>query len=385
MHFLGLDYLRYSQGLYIDGHERSDVVEYREAFLQRMSDHANYFFRYDGEDMNTITPPSLPSHQRPRVLVTHDESCFSSRDGKTTIWMDANDRPLRPKGQGRSIMISEFLCKCHGPMKLNEAQQAENPGVPSETCTIIVPEKQQDGYWTAANLIDKVKTKAMPIFKILHPRFDALFLFDNSQNHRSLPPDVLRASVLNLSDGGENVQNQRAGWFIDSNGIRMTQPMQRPDGIQKGVRTILQERGLWPASLKLSEASKLLSEQSDFKAQRSWLNETLGSEQGFFLDFYPKFHCEFNFIELYWGAAKAYARRHCDYTFRGIQSLLPEALSSVSVQAIRRFARKCFRYMDAYRIVDSNGKRKLTPPQVEFAVKNFKKHHSIPLSILNEL
>ena len=146
MHHLGMDYLRYSKGLYIDGHERPDVVTYRDAFLERMAEHSKYFFQYEGEDMNTVISPTLQSGKRPRVLVTHDESCFSSHDGKSTIWMDVNDRPLRPKGQGRSIMVSEFLCECHGPMKLNEAQRAQHPEIPSETCTIILPGKQLDGY-----------------------------------------------------------------------------------------------------------------------------------------------------------------------------------------------------------------------------------------------
>lgn len=63
MHHLGLDYLRYSKVLY--GHERADVVEYRDAVLQRMSDHAEYFFQCDGENMVDVTSPWLPSHQRP--------------------------------------------------------------------------------------------------------------------------------------------------------------------------------------------------------------------------------------------------------------------------------------------------------------------------------
>jgi hypothetical protein len=82
-------------------------------------------------------------------------------------------------------------------------------------------------------LIELVKTKAMPIFKIMNPEADAICLFDNSQNHRSLPPDALRASVLNLSDGGKNVLNQRPGWFINANGIREIQPMKNSDGTQK--------------------------------------------------------------------------------------------------------------------------------------------------------
>ena len=385
MNYLGMDYVRYSKGLYVDGHERPDVVEYRNAFLQRISEHSKYFFQYDGEDMEVVTPPMLSSDQRPRILVTHDESCFSSHDGKTTIWMDINDRPLRPKGQGRSIMVSEFLCECHGPLKLSEHQMKDHTGISFETCAIIMPGKQQDGYWTTSDLIHQVKTKLMPIFKILHPGCDALVLFDNSQNHRSLPPDALRASFLNLSDGGKNVAKQRSGWFLDTNGNRVIQPMQRPDGVQKGVRTILQERGLWNPGMKLNEAREILAKQEDFCSQKGWLDETLTLEEGFLLDFYPKFHCEFNYIELYWGAAKAFARRSCDYMFRGLQSLLPEALKSVSVAKIRRFARKCFRYMDAYRIVDSVGTRRLTPSQVEYAVKKFKNHRSIPVSIFNEI
>jgi hypothetical protein len=94
-----MDYLRYSKGLYIDGHERQDVVEYRQAFLQKMSEHAKFFIHYDGDDINFVIVPVLEPFQRQQILVTHDESCFSSHDGKATIWMDANDRPLRPKGQ----------------------------------------------------------------------------------------------------------------------------------------------------------------------------------------------------------------------------------------------------------------------------------------------
>ena len=385
LHVLGMDYVKYSKGLYFDGHERSDVVSYREQFLNRMSHYERFFFKYEGDDMKNVIPPDLNAGERPRVLITHDESCFSSHDGKTTIWMDSNDRPLRPKGQGRSIMVSEFLCECHGPMKLSQEQRQKYPYSPFETRVIIVPGKHQDGYWTAANLIDQVKNRAMPIFKILHPDCDGLFLFDNSQNHRCLPPDALRACALNLSDGGKNVQKQRAGWFINSNGVRVEQSMQTHDGKQKGVRTILTERGLWNPILKLPTARALLSEQSDFSSQKSWLEETLYAEDGFLLDFYPKFHCEFNFIELYWGASKAYLRRHCDYTFAGLQRLLPIALNSVSLDSIRRFARKCFRFMDGYRVTDESGTTKLTPAQVEFAVRKFKSHRSIPISIFKEL
>ena len=43
--------------------------------------------------------------------------------------------------------------------------------------------------------------------------------------------------------------------------------------------------------------------QPDFVNQKSHLEELITS-RGHICDFYPKYHCELNFIEQYWGAAK---------------------------------------------------------------------------------
>ena len=37
-------------------------------------------------------------------------------------------------------------------------------------------------------------------------------------------------------------------------------------------------------------------------------------ERGHKVIFYPKFHSELNFIEMYWKASKKYSRKNCDYT-----------------------------------------------------------------------
>lgn len=85
----------------------------------------------------------------------------------------------------------------------------------------------------------------------------------------------------------------------------------------KGMEQIIKEQGLWPSSGLLAQCEgfkcepgrtncccrRLLFTQPDFVAQKSQLEEFVTS-RGHICDFYPKYHCELNFIEQYWGAAK---------------------------------------------------------------------------------
>ena len=58
-------------------------------------------------------------------------------------------------------------------------------------------------------------------------------------------------------------------------------------------------------------------------AQKPLVKEVIES-RGHKVIFYPKFHCELNFIEMFWGAAKRYARNNCDYSFRALEKIVPE-------------------------------------------------------------
>ena len=383
MHELGLSYNEFKRGVYNDGHEREDVVQYREQFLQRMLVYERRMAKFVGDDMNTVIEPELADSERKLVLVTHDESCFSSNDGRKTIWMDQDHNILRPKGEGRSIMVSAFLCECHGLLEILPQMAQQFPDVPGESFVIIKPGKNSDGYWRNSDLVNQVEQRVLPIFKALHPVCDALFLFDNSQNHHALAPDALNAKIIPLKDNGTNVKPQRAGWFFDANDVKQKQLMVKENGQPLGLKSILQERGLWDCTLSLQGARQLLSEQPDFREQKEWLQEIVENHDGFIIDFYPKFHCEFNFIEMFWAACKSYTRRNCTYSFKDLQKVVPLALQSVPVAQIRRFARKCYRYMDAYCLKDNEGKP-LTSRQIEYAVKKYKSHRRFPMRIFEE-
>lgn len=382
LHRLNLDYKNYGKGLYKDGHEKDSVVVYRNAFLDRMNQRLPFMVTFEGEDMMTEVHPDLTAGRKRIVMVTHDECCFSSHDGKRTMWMNHDGQPLRPKGDGRSIMVSEFLCECHGPMKLSEEEQLAHPEVPPETVRLIKPGKA-DGYWTNKDLVEQLESRAIPIFKILHPECIGLFMFDNSMNHHAYAPDALRTVDLPLKDGGKRVKILRDGWF-EKDSVRFVQKMQWDNGTPKGLDSILKERGLWNPALRADEARKLIQQQPDFQAQKEWLEESVTKHHYLLIDYYPKFHCEFNFIELYWGAAKRYSRSNCNYSFAGLQRVVPLALNSVPLSLIRSYARKCFRYMDAYRVRGDDGTG-LTMQQVEYAVKKYRSHRCIPASIMAEI
>ena len=375
MHVLNFEFGEETKGAYVDGHERPDVQEYRTKFLARMEGWLPFMATFDEDESGRMqmTLPILPPGCRRHVFVVHDESIFTAYDSNRFVWVEKGKNVLRKKGQGKSLMVSDFLCECHGPL-----YRLASDGSKILCRRIITPGSgaSDDGWWKSEDLLKQLEKDVLPAFEDLHPDCAGIFAFDNSMNHKKMPSDGLDVSHINLSDGGKNARSIiRDGWFSLDNGV-VSQPMLTSEGVQKGIRTILEERGLWVDSMRLDDARAVLSQQPDFQAQKSLLEETIDRRADvsslphqFIL--FPKFHCELSHIELYWGQAKRFARQNCDYTFSGLKRMVPRALDSVSVDTIRRNARYCFRYMDAYR-------RGLPAKLAAYAVKKYKSHRRIP-------
>ncbi len=103
--------------------------------------------------------------------------------------------------------------------------------------------------------------------------------------------------------------------------------------------------------------------------------QTLIEEHGHLCIFLPKFHCELNFIEFFWGAVKRYLRENCDYTFNTLKANMPLALQSIPV-TIRKWEHRMIRWMEAYR---GGLNAKDAQFQVrEFSSRKYKSHRRIP-------
>ena len=81
LHKLGFHYKRYLKGVYIDGHERPDVVAYRQVFLQKVSEYEQLMSKWYDEDCKIRTYPLLADGEKEHIWVTHDESTFHVNDG----------------------------------------------------------------------------------------------------------------------------------------------------------------------------------------------------------------------------------------------------------------------------------------------------------------
>jgi len=362
LHKVGFKWKEYRKAVYNDGHERSDIKKYRqEVFLPRLESYTDRLMAWD-ESLNELPNPELDlGEKQPLIFVTQDECTFNSNDGVHYLWVHDEHKPLRKKGRGKGLHVSDFVTPIG---RLGDGN----------TC-VIMP-CGGDTWWTGDKLLAQVVDKAIPDFEAQFPGCQALFAFDNSRNHLKYADNALRVSEMNLEPGGINKKVMRNTFVIDprqANGGYI-QSMILPSGIPKGLRLVLIERGLWPydrpnfraqcsVPTKTGKGTKpnpqclqggtccaraLLASQPDFQAQKSQLQEAI-EQAGHLVIFYPAFHCEINFIEYYWGAAKQYTRRNCGYDFDSLQRLVPEALESVSPQLIWKYHARTVRIMEAYR------------------------------------
>jgi len=103
-------YRKEENGMYIDGPEREDVVNYcKKVFLPFWTEIEQQMMIWN--ENNEATVPKLPDfpYTKRVVLVTHDESTFYANDRRKTQWIHKSEKATpNPKGEGASIMVSDF-------------------------------------------------------------------------------------------------------------------------------------------------------------------------------------------------------------------------------------------------------------------------------------
>src|SRR5690606_4251716 len=119
LHKMGFSFKTVTKNVYIDGHECSDVVEYREnVFLPKWKEFSRRFVIFNENGLGEWEfPTELKIGEKPLVLVTHDESTFNANDGKRRLWVENGKMPLRQKSKGKGIMVSGFLTP-GGPLRV---------------------------------------------------------------------------------------------------------------------------------------------------------------------------------------------------------------------------------------------------------------------------
>ena len=66
--------------MYIDNHERADVVKDRLRYIAELDQYLSRMDQYGGADMNDVTPRT--SEEAEVVLVVHDEVVVHQNDGE---------------------------------------------------------------------------------------------------------------------------------------------------------------------------------------------------------------------------------------------------------------------------------------------------------------
>ena len=67
--------------MYIDGHERDDVVSNRSRYVHELATYLPYMCQYGGDRMDIVTPPQK-TDKAEVILVVHDETVLHQNDGE---------------------------------------------------------------------------------------------------------------------------------------------------------------------------------------------------------------------------------------------------------------------------------------------------------------
>ncbi|OCH83671.1 hypothetical protein OBBRIDRAFT_715084, partial [Obba rivulosa] len=166
---LGWRYSVVQKGVYIDGHEREDIVDYHQKeFLLTMVGYKLQMTHYEGPELLKVEP-QLKEGKKSIIPYFYDECCFNVNDE----WRSC----------GCLIHISNFINSETGCLILTD----KDGNIVKDARKIVYLGSNGDLWWDNEQLLVHIKS-TIKIHKEAHSGIQALFIFDQLSAHASLPP-----------------------------------------------------------------------------------------------------------------------------------------------------------------------------------------------------
>jgi hypothetical protein len=252
------------------------------------------------------------------------------------------------------------------PLWLKEGEE-----LPRRTRLEFLYGKSAEGYFNSEHFIRQVYGFLM-IFEFKYPEYRACSVFDNSPVHKARGPKGLSASDMNLKPGGAQ-PHQRDTEYTDHKNLHghgADKKYHQSIG-NKGLRQVLEERGVHVGTKTKKVLVEILEEYDDFSQDDFWLDRIFAARPaGHVCIFAPKCHPELQGpIEMCWARVKYYCARRSNHTLPALQAAIPGAFSeaNISLDLVQKWFRKGRDYMTVY-------KQGATGQSADMAQKGVKSH-----------
>ncbi|KAG2141967.1 hypothetical protein DEU56DRAFT_754920 [Suillus clintonianus] len=217
------------KGQYSDGHERDDIIHYRQnVFLPGWNRYHTQMRQWTDKNISTAVQVLTESSSltgRRVVHWFHDESTFYANDRRKQRWVHISEGavPL-PKGEGASLMVADFVSADYGWLRSLDGKESAR--------ILFRAGKARDRYFTNDNILAHAE-KAMDILLRDYPNEDHILMFDNATTHRNcaLMMRYANGKPLVAADGKPVKKCIRMADTCLINGD--TQPLYFPEGHEK--------------------------------------------------------------------------------------------------------------------------------------------------------
>ena len=214
---LGYHWTDTPSGQYIDGHERTDVIEYRQKiFLPAWFAKEHRLCVWTEENIDK--PATISDDQQNDVAWVHNETIFYANDRREHHWVPDTETAIpKPKGEGASFMVADFVSADYGWLRSPDGKESAR--------VTIRPGTQRDGYFTNSDVLAQV-TVAMDILQKHYPHNNHFFIFDNASTHRKRADTAISAQKMPLKTSKPD-----KNWLVEIPSLNeFGKQLYRPDG-----------------------------------------------------------------------------------------------------------------------------------------------------------